>query len=113
MLDSQPLSVGRFSFPNVDDSASAYSGPLPSPAFPGEDFLTAEPAGLTFPPDLSGASVFITMEPWAEWNVEPETPFFLRILEAQIPTDATPQTSYEMTNITDQLPTGTATIQDS
>ena len=111
VLDSQALSVGRFSFPNAEDSANAYSGPLSAPPFPGEDFLTAAPDGLTFPPDLSQASVFVTLEPWAEWNVEPETPFFLRILETQLPADATPQTLYEMTNLADQLPTGTATIQ--
>lgn len=111
VMDSQPVSVGRFSVPTGADSATTYSGSLPAPTFPGEDFLTAAPAGLTFPPNLSGTSVFISLEPWTEWNVEPETPFSAKVLEAQIPAEATPQTVYEMTNITDQLPTGTATVQ--
>jgi hypothetical protein len=110
VLQDQTLSMGRFTFPDGADSLSAYSGPLAVPAYPGEDFLTSPPGGLTFPTDLSGASVFVTMEPWEEWDVEPEAPFFIRILEAQVPGDAQPQTFYEMVSLTGQLPSGSAVI---
>jgi len=109
-LEGQPLSVGKFVLPNEADSAGVYSGTVAGPPFPGEDFLTGAPAGLTFPPTLSGALVSVTLEPWMELDVEPSLPFFLRILEAQIPTDPVPLTFYGLLPPA-QLPTGTATIQ--
>jgi len=110
VLDGQTLSMGKFAYPDVADSANTYSGGLSAPSFPGEDFLTSAPAGLTFPTDLSGASIFVTLEPWAEWDADAEAPFFLRILEAQIPNEAAYQTLYDMLSLTDQFPTGTATV---
>lgn len=111
VLGDQALSMGKFTLPIAPDSAGTFSGTLTPPNFPGEDFLKAAPTGLTFPVNLSGASVFVTMEPWAEWDLEPDTPFFLRLFEIQIPAGATPETLYEMTSRVDELPTGTATIQ--
>jgi hypothetical protein len=110
-VDGVDLSTGKFLRPTGADSAAAYSGTLDAPAFPGEDFLAGAPTGLTFPPNLSGATVFVTLEPWMEWDVDRDAPFPFRILEAQIPADATPQTVYEMTSLVDQLPSGTATVQ--
>jgi hypothetical protein len=85
---------------------------LAGPPFPGEDFLTGAPPGLTFPTDLSGATVFVTIEPWREWDVERANPFFVRLLETQIPVDAVQGTLYAMDPVVDQLPTGVASIQD-
>ena len=113
VLGDQSLSMGKFFLPEAADSTATYSGTLPGPGFPGEDFLTGAPAGLTFPVDLSGASVLVTMEPWAEWDFEPDAPFFLTLLETQIPADAAPETLYQMTSRVNELPTGTATIQSS
>ncbi len=110
-VDEVDLSTGKFLGPTGADSANTYSGSLNAPAFPGEDFLVGAPTGLTFPPNLSGATVFVTLEPWMEWDVEPDAPFPFRILEAQVPADATPLTVYEMTSLADQLPSGTATVQ--
>jgi hypothetical protein len=103
--------MGKFFLPNAADSTATYSGPLGSPPFPGEDFLQAAPAGLTFPMDLSGASVLVTMEPWAGWDLERDAPFFLKLLEFDIPEGVTPETLFEMTSRVNELPTGTATIQ--
>jgi hypothetical protein len=111
MVGDQPLSMGKFFVPDAADSTGTYSGALSPPDFPGEDFLTGAPAGLTFPLDLSGASVMVTMEPWAQWDLEPEAPFFLRLFELEIPAGAEPETPFEMTSLVSHLPTGTATIQ--
>jgi len=111
VLNDQPLSMGKFVSPAEPDSANPHSGTAQSPAFPGEDFLTAAPAGITFPADLAGAPVFITLEPWAEMDTEPENPFFLRIFGGSVPADPTAETPYELTSFTDQLPRGTASIQ--
>lgn len=111
-LDGVELSTGKFLGPTGADSANAYSGTGDAPPFPGEDFLANPPTGLTFPPDLSGASVFITIEPWMGWDTAPDQPFSLRILEAQVPLDAAPQASYEMTPLVGQLPFGSATVQE-
>lgn len=110
-LGDQFLSMGKFFLSDAADSTAAYSGALPGPGFPGEDFLTGAPAGLTFPVDLSGASVMVTVEPWAEWDFDPDAPFFLTLFEAQIPADAAAEVLYDMTSRVDQLPTGTATIR--
>ena len=111
VVGDQYLSMGKFFLPDMADSTATYSGTLPSPTVPGEDFLTAAPAGLTFPLDLSGATVLVTMEPWAEWDLEPESPFFLRLFDFEIPAGAEAETPYDMIPRVDQLPTGTATIQ--
>ncbi len=112
-LGEEILSTGKFVGPTGPDSAATYSGPVTGPAFPGEDFLTNPPTGLTFPPDLSGATVFITLEPWMEWDTEPGLPFFLRLLDGQVPADAASVTPYDLTSLGSQLPTGTATVQGS
>jgi hypothetical protein len=111
VLDDQPLSMGKFLDPAGPDSDNPYSGSSAAPPLPGEDFLTGAPAGITFPLDLSGRTVLVTLEPRGDWDVEPEVPFFLRILEGEVPAEGAPQTLYSLTSLTDQLPTGTATVQ--
>ena len=79
---------------------------------PGEDFLHNPPQGVAFPLDLSGASVYVTLEPWLDFDKDPAAPFFLKILEGQVPADPVSLTPYDLSSLADQLPTGTATIQD-
>lgn len=112
-VDGEPFSTGKFVSPNFPDSSAAYSGTIDAHAFPGEDFLFNAPQGATFPLDLAGATVFITMEPAEIWDVFPRAPFFLKILEGQVPGDPVPMTPYAMTSRTSQLPSGTATVQGS
>ena len=74
------VSTGTFtSSTGTDDFAPYSSQKNPAPAFPGEDFLnnTVAPAGVTFPTDLRGKNVFISIEPANDTSAEP---FFLRPL---------------------------------
>ncbi|MBT8398360.1 MAG: hypothetical protein HKO65_18260 [Gemmatimonadetes bacterium] len=112
-VGDQVLSTGRFNGPTGPDSTSTFSGSIAGPSFPGEDFLTDPPGGLSFPPELVGSSLFVTVEPWMSWDVEADLPFFLRLLDTQVPADALPMTSYDLVSLEGQLPTGTATIQGS
>ncbi len=111
-VGGQPLSTGKFVLSDQADSTSFYSsGTGDAPFYPGEDFLINDPPGFEFPLDLSDATVFVSIEPWNQMDLYPEDPFFLRILEGQIPADPTTLTLYQMTSLASQLPTGTATIQ--
>ena len=112
-VNGQTVSTGRFVMATEPDSTDFYSSGVSvnPPQFPGEDFLFNAPQGVTFPLELSGASVFVTIEPWHEYDVYPEDPFFVRILEGQVPAVPAAQTPYGMTSLASQLPTGTATIQ--
>lgn len=107
------ISTGRFVSGLEADSTDFYSSGVSNdrPVFPGEDFLFNAPQGFDFPLDLSEASVFVTIEPWHDYDVYPEEPFFLRILEGQVPANPATLTLYQMTSLASQLPTGTATIQ--
>ena len=110
ILDGTYISTGKFSrFTTADDSAY-YSGPVAGPPFPGEDFLQNAPEGLSFPVDLTGASVMITVEPWYEYDDNQEEPFFIKILVADIPPDVTDHVTYDLSAGTDPLPAGTATL---
>jgi hypothetical protein len=110
-IEGQPVSTGKFFQPDVGDGWIRYGGPYASPDVPGEDFLRNAPSGLTFPTDLSGGKVYVTLEPWQQWDNDLDEPFFIRILEGDIPAEATPNTVYAMTSLVDQLPRGTATVQ--
>ena len=83
------VSTGTFtSSTGADDFAPYSSQKNPAPAFPGEDFLnnTVAPAGITFPTDLRGKNVFISIEPQNDTSAEP---FFLRPLNGTA-TDLSP-----------------------
>jgi len=111
-VGGKPLSTGKFVLPNEADSTAFYSSGAGETLFyPGEDFLFNEPQGFDFPLDLSGASVFVSIEPWNDLDFYTEDPFFLRILEGQVPAEPTGMTLYQMTSLASQLPTGTATVQ--
>jgi len=104
------LSTGRFDQFSAADESSDYSGSAASPPFPGEDFLQNAPAGVSFPLDLAGVSVMITVEPWEGYDDNEEAPFFLKILTANIPPDAADHVTYDMSPVSDPLPAGTATL---
>lgn len=87
VLNGSPVSTGRFTSAAGADDFSGFSGPNPGPPFPGEDFLVNAPAGLTFPTDLSGATVVISVEP------EPDdgpAPFALKPLVGSVPGNVAP-----------------------
>lgn len=105
------VSTGKFTAANSADESNKYSGSFAAPDFPGEDFLVNPPAGLTFPTELPGGSLLVTLEPWGDYDVEPDKPFFLNLLSADIPSGAASHTTYYMTTLSGQLPTGLAVVQ--
>ncbi|HUU29124.1 MAG TPA: hypothetical protein VM123_15055 [archaeon] len=111
ILNSTYLSTGKFTSVNTTDGSSNYSGTWSSPTFPGEDFLQNAPAGLSFPIDLAGASVMITVEPWNGLDDNTDKPFFLKLLAADIPVSAVDHTTYYMSAVTVPMPSGTATLK--
>lgn len=111
VVGSDTLSTGKFSTAAGPDLSNRHSGERPAPAFPGEDFLSDPPENVTFPLHLPGASVFVTLEPWNTWDTEPQSPFFLRLLEGEVPQAAVPGRAYELTSLFDHLPRGTAFVR--
>ncbi|MFC2101821.1 hypothetical protein ACFLS7_02405 [Bacteroidota bacterium] len=95
VIDGIPVTTGKFLSATGADQSSPYSGPVPGPPFPGEDFLTNAPAGLTFPTDLSGKTVVISIEPNPDNS---PMPFSLKPLVGNVPNPATDHMLYQMTN---------------
>ncbi len=83
-----PISTGTFTTPAGADVGSGFNGTdNPPPPFPGEDFINNAPAGSTFPTDLSGYPVVISVEPVPD---DSPAPFPLRPLQGEVPTPANP-----------------------
>lgn len=100
------LSTGAFTNPNGPDMSAIYSGMMPSPPFPGEDFLVNAPAGLTFPANLSGATLVISVEPFPDNS---PMPFTLKPLSHNISNPAVTGTTINMERSLLSFPTGTVT----
>ena len=108
VVNGMPLSTGKFTLAAGADASAPFSSlSAAGPAFPGEDFLINAPTGLTFPTDLSGKTVVISVEP------EPDNssaPFLLKPLVGMVPATATDHTPYSMNNNAIATnPTGSAT----
>lgn len=103
------VSTGRFTKPEGADLFSAYSSTSAGYLFPGEDFLQNAPVGLTFPTDLSGQKVFISLErnDGATNGVSP----FIIILSATIVNPAQNGITYEMQKTNNLIPLGSAVIK--
>lgn len=102
-----PLTTGKFTANSGADMSAPYSGAMVGPPFPGEDFLTNAPAGMTFPLDLSGGKAVITIEPSPDNSPMPFG--ILKPLVADIPASATDHTTYSMMSGAAEFPSGTAT----
>ncbi|MGI9623167.1 MAG: anti-sigma factor domain-containing protein [Acidimicrobiales bacterium] len=108
VIDGVPVSSGTFDVLfGAADNAAPFSGPQPGPPFPGEDFLMNAPTGLMFPVDLRGSEVVITVEPLPDDSADP---FPVVPLRGFVPDDAIDHTAYPVANVSDSLPTGTATF---
>ncbi|NOU58560.1 anti-sigma factor [Marinifilum sp. JC070] len=107
VIDGVPVTTGKFTSLDSADESAAFSGSQAGPPFPGEDFLMNAPSGLTFPTDLAGATVVISVEP------EPDNsaaPFLLKPLVGMVPSDAADHTLYDMSNNAQATnPTGSVT----
>ena len=108
VIGTTPVSTGKFTTVIGADDPNTFSGLGGlSPEFPGEEFLMAAPSGLTFPTDLSGQKVVISVEPDPDNS---PNPFLLKPLIATVPVDADEHTLYGMTNnATATNPSGSVT----
>lgn len=115
--DGKYLSLGKFSAPNVSDSANPYAAnvALP-PSYPGEDFLQGQDAysGIKMPFAVNAAAgrVLITLEPQGEKGGDPSgpAPYSLILLEANIGPRTKTKEPHDMVNVAlNHLPAGKAT----
>ena len=107
VIEGTPVSTGKFTSVTNADEAAPFSGTeADGPPFPGEDFLLNAPSGLTFPVDLSGGKVVISVEPDPDNS---PAPFLLKPLVADLADPATDHTLYPMSNnASASNPVGTA-----
>lgn len=85
VIDGQPVSTGIFTSATGDDESATFSGTMSGPPFPGEDFLVNAPSGLTFPTDLHGGTIVVSVEPYPDNS---PAPFVLKPLVGMVPASA-------------------------
>lgn len=103
------LSTGRFSNPKAADLFNGFSGTSPGFAFPGEDFLNNPPSGFTFPFDLRGNKVHISLER-RDGNTSGLSPNIV-LFSANIQANAEENKSYDLNYTNNTLPQGYAVIK--
>jgi hypothetical protein len=106
VIDGTPVTTGTFISVTGMDAAAPFSGSQSGPPFPGEDFLNNAPGGLTFPTDLRGATIVVSVEPVPDNS---PNPFVLKPLVGMTAADAEDHTLLSMANnATATNPTGSA-----
>jgi hypothetical protein len=109
VINGTPVTTGTFTALNAADNAAPFSGTsADAPPFPGEDFVMNAPAGLSFPTDLAGATVVISIEPFPD---DAAAPFFLKPIVDTIPASAVDHTVYMAGMNAAAFASGTATIK--
>ncbi len=103
--DSGPLSTGTFTTFNTVDGAAPFSGASAGPPVPGEDFFENAPTGETFPLDVRGRTVVISVEPVPD---DSAAPFALKPLVGTAGNDTAPVTHAFNLNL-GSLPMGSVT----
>jgi len=97
LINGTPISTGTFTDASMaDDNAatSPFKGDAGNgPGYPGEDFLLNAPAGFTFPTDLRGTTIVVSVEPSPDNST---APFVLKPLLKDVATDAALRTSITM-----------------
>lgn len=108
VINGTPVSTGVFTDPAAADDAANFSGTdNPSPPFPGEDFIMNAPDGLTFPVDLSGMPIVVSVEPVPDNST---APFTLKPLSGASPEMGTAVgTPYSLGNNAAGFPMGSVT----
>lgn len=102
-----PITTGTFtSFTTADDS-NGFSGTENNagPPIPGEDFFNNEPTGFTFPLDVRGRTVVVSVEPDPDNS---SAPFTIKPLVGVLGQDTAP-TTHDLSLNLNSLPTGTVT----
>lgn len=95
VIDGTPVTTGTFTSASGADSASTFSGTAGGPPYPGEDFIQNAPAGLSFPTNLQGATIVISVEPVPDNSPEP---FVLKPLVGMAAADAPVHSVLDMAN---------------
>jgi len=108
MFGTEWLSTGKFKKYDVKDERNPYSGFLPSYNTPGEDFIRNAPANVTFPTDLSGRDVKVTLTP--SYPPGANAPFIITIFEGQVPETGEARQNYPLVNVLANVPQGSLTI---
>jgi hypothetical protein len=97
VMNGTPISTGTFSSANgADDNAatSLFKGDTGNgPGYPGEDFLQNAPSGLTFPTDLKGMTVVVSVETYPDNS---PNPFAFKPLAHMVPANAAVHTAITM-----------------
>jgi len=110
VINGTPVSTGTFLDASMaDDNAatSPFKGDAGNgPGYPGEDYLQNAPVGMTFPTDLKGATIVISVEPSPDNN---DAPFTLKPLAHMVPSNAMNHTTITMGAGPVVALTGTAT----
>lgn len=103
--DNGPISTGTFTAFNTMDSSNGFSGTQNNagPPIPGEDFFLNAPAGETFPLDIRGRTVVISVEPVPD---DSTAPFAMKPLVGTAGQATAPSTHNFGQNL-GSLPTGT------
>lgn len=109
VIDGKPVSTGTFLETDKRDESGKHNGTVAAgPATPGEDFLRNAPEGLTFPTNLQGKPIVISVEPFPD---DSPAPFIMKPLKATVGENAKDHTLYDMTKDLSTLPSGTVTIK--
>lgn len=95
VINGTPVSTGTFLTASGADDAAPHSGTTDGPPYPGEDFLNNAPADLTFPTDLSDATIVVSVEPSPDNSA---APFTLKPLVGGVPAAAVDHVLYDMSN---------------
>jgi len=113
VVNGSPISTGAFTNVAATDEAADFSGPIALPMpngadgfFPGEDFLVGAPNGVTFPLDLRGETIVISVEPSPDNS---PAPFALKPLAHMVSATAPDHTPIDMGTGPVQMLTGMAT----
>lgn len=108
VVNGTPLSTGTFLDGTAADDFSGFSGlDAGAPPYPGEDFIMNAPDGVTFPVDLTGMPIVVSIEPVPDNSA---APFTLKPLSGSSPETGTMVgTTYDMTNNSTGFPTGSVT----
>lgn len=107
VADEGPITTGTFTALDAVDSGNPFSGAEANagPPVPGEDFFLNAPSGFTFPLDVRGKTVVISVEPSPDNS---PVPFTLKPLVGTAGTATAPEVHSLGLNL-GSLPTGTAT----
>lgn len=95
VIDGTPVTTGTFTSVSGADDSAPFSGSMGGPAYPGEDFLNNAPSGLTFPTDLRGATIVVSVEPVPDNS---PNPFTLKPLVGMTASNAMDHTFLSMDN---------------